>query len=249
MNWLLLRGLSRQASHWGNFASALSAQGHGEVVALDLPGFGAASEHKSPLAMKEIVDFLRHQFLKTHNLQKPWSLLGLSFGGMVALDWLRLFPDDFRTCVAINSSLAGICPVNERITNHGKWVLLKCLLKPSPLKKEKLILSLTSSQHLGDTDLLASWEAIERHHPTRTLEALKQLLISSQYQGPHKIATPLLVLSSQKDQLVNPNCSVRIAQKYGAVHFVHPETGHDLPLDAPEWVIEKISFFANSHFP
>lgn len=248
MNWILLRGLSRQASHWGSFASELKAHGSGEVVALDLPGFGTASQHRSPLAMKEIVDFLRQQFLKAHDPQKPWSLLGLSFGGMVALEWLRLYSDDFRTCVVINSSLAGICTVNERITNHGKLVLLKCLLGLSPLTKEKLILSLTSSQHLGDTDLLASWEAIERHHPTRNLEVLKQLLISSQYQGPQKITTPLLILSSKKDQLVSPNCSARIAQKYGAVHFVHPETGHDLPLDAPEWMIEKISFFANSHF-
>ncbi len=248
MNWLLLRGLSRQAPHWGSFPSELKAHDGGEVLALDLPGFGAASDHKSPLAMKEIVDVLRQRFLKAVYPKKPWSLLGLSFGGMVALEWLRLYPDDFKACVVINSSLAGICPINERITNHGKIVLLKCLLGPSPIKKESLILALTSSQHQGDMVLLANWEAIERRHPTRNREALKQLLISSQYKGPQKITTPLLILSSQKDQLVNPKCSARMAQKYEAVHFVHPETGHDLPLDAPQWVIEKISAFASSHF-
>ncbi len=249
MNWLLLRGLSRQACHWGSFTSKLETHSSRDVLALDLPGFGTASEHKSPLAMREIVEFLRPQFLNAPSHQKPWSLLGLSFGGMVALEWLRLYPNDFRTCVVINSSLAGICSINERITNYGKLVLLKCLLLAPPIKKERLILTLTSSKHLADADLLASWEAIERHHPTRNLEVLKQLLISSQYRGPQKITTPLLVLSSQKDQLVNPNCSARIAQKFGAAHFVHPESGHDLPLDAPEWVIEKISYFASSHVP
>jgi len=247
MNWLLLRGLSRHALHWGSFTEELRAHCEGEVLALDLPGFGSASKNKSPLSVGGIVEHLRRQFLKEHDPKKSWNLLGLSFGGMVALEWLSLYPEDFNAGAIMNSSLAGICPMSERISGSGKWLLLKCLLKPSPIEKESLILALTSREHVGDRALLQNWETIEIDHPTRITEALKQLLISSRYKGPKNLIPPLLVLSSQKDQLVNPNCSLKIAQKYGAVHWIHPEAGHDLPLDAPQWVIEKISLFANSH--
>ena len=39
--WILLRGLTREASHWGAFAGDFqTALPHAQVVALDLPGNG-----------------------------------------------------------------------------------------------------------------------------------------------------------------------------------------------------------------
>jgi hypothetical protein len=33
---------------------------------------------------------------------------------------------------------------------------------------------------------------------------------------------------------------VDLATHLGAVHLEHPTAGHDLPLDAPDWVTEQI---------
>jgi hypothetical protein len=35
-----------------------------------------------------------------------------------------------------------------------------------------------------------------------------------------------------------------IAEKYRARHELHPSGGHDLPLDDPHWITERIAQFA-----
>jgi pimeloyl-ACP methyl ester carboxylesterase len=52
---------------------------------------------------------------------------------------------------------------------------------------------------------------------------------------------PLLVLSSSGDQLVDPRCSQQLAQAWQAEHRIHPNAGHDLPLDDGEWVAQRVA--------
>jgi pimeloyl-ACP methyl ester carboxylesterase len=247
MNWLLLRGLTRQAGHWGGFRDDVSKEFKGETLALDLPGFGTASHVKSPLSMPQIVEHLRPQFLekRSSNSSSSWNLLGLSFGGMVALEWLRLYPKDFDHGIIVNSSLAGLCTIQERMSLEAKLVFIKCVFGAEPDKKESMILGLTSSLHQADKDLLASWLEIEGTYPTKIIEGIKQLLISSRFKGPESLTVPILVLSSQMDRLVDPVCSKKISEKYKVRNLVHPEAGHDLPLDAPHWVTQKMREFVS----
>lgn len=37
-----------------------------------------------------------------------------------------------------------------------------------------------------------------------------------------------------------PCCSRRIAEAWGCTSAIHPDAGHDLPLDDPQWTIERI---------
>jgi pimeloyl-ACP methyl ester carboxylesterase len=52
---------------------------------------------------------------------------------------------------------------------------------------------------------------------------------------------PLPILSSAGDRLVDPGCSRRLAESWRAAHHVHPDAGHDLPLDDGAWVAERIA--------
>ena len=52
--WVLLRGLMREARHWGEFAATFQAQLSGtRVVARDLPGNGRLHHLRSPLHLEE----------------------------------------------------------------------------------------------------------------------------------------------------------------------------------------------------
>jgi pimeloyl-ACP methyl ester carboxylesterase len=53
-----------------------------------------------------------------------------------------------------------------------------------------------------------------------------------------------LVLCGRNDLLVNPRCSQRLARHLGATMVEHPSAGHDLPLDDPAWLLEKITKWA-----
>ena len=49
--WVMLRGLTREARHWGNFPAQLGDPVAQPVITLDLPGKATASSmHLRPLA-------------------------------------------------------------------------------------------------------------------------------------------------------------------------------------------------------
>jgi hypothetical protein len=52
-----------------------------------------------------------------------------------------------------------------------------------------------------------------------------------------------LVLSSLHDRLVHVSCSDKIAAHLGAKHERHPLAGHDLPLDDPLWLTDRLRDF------
>ncbi len=89
---------------------------------------------------------------------------------------------------------------------------------------------------------LARWEAIATERPVTRLNALRQLAAVARYapppQGP---GAPMLLLASERDQLVSPQCSQRFARRWDLPLRLHPWAGHDLPLDDPAWVVEQIA--------
>ena len=104
MSWLLLRGLSREKRHWRSFPEQLAAASAGErVLCLDLPGFGTEHARLSPWSMARITDDVRARFLVERGGDR-WSVLGISLGGMVALDWCARHGGDFERCVTVNTS-------------------------------------------------------------------------------------------------------------------------------------------------
>ena len=59
----------------------------------------------------------------------------------------------------------------------------------------------------------------------------------------------VLLLASQNDHLVNSRCSLAIADAWHCALALHPDAGHDLPLDAPQWVIEQVRHWLAQQAP
>jgi pimeloyl-ACP methyl ester carboxylesterase len=128
MSWVLLRGLTREARHWGDFADQLaralqgSAQETIQVLALDLPGNGVFHKEASPTSVTAMADFARAQLL-VRGLPPPYHLVAMSLGGMVAADWVRRYPDEVDRLVLINTSMRPLGSVTERL-RPGNWLPL-----------------------------------------------------------------------------------------------------------------------------
>jgi hypothetical protein len=43
----------------------------------------------------------------------------------------------------------------------------------------------------------------------------------------------------RQDVLVSPQCSATLAHRWQVELRIHPDAGHDLPLDDPAWVIQQ----------
>jgi pimeloyl-ACP methyl ester carboxylesterase len=240
--WVLLRGLTREARHWGKFPEALQAAFPGvRVVTPDLPGFGARRDLRSPTRIEQIMESVREE-LRRSGVEFPVGLVGLSLGAMVATEWASRHPGEVGACVLVNTSLAALSPIHRRLRPGNYLRLARIALSGlSGREKESGILALTSN--VGDPEgrIVEEWAAIRRESPVSRGNTLRQLLAAARYRGGASApAVPVLVLASEGDRLVDPECSRAIATRWKADIAWHPTAGHDLPLDDGEWVAGRI---------
>ena len=254
MPWILLRGLTREARHWGELPQqlvpVLQTRGTGvtQVLPLDLPGNGAFYRDASPWSVRCMVEFARQQ-LRTRGYQPPYSLVAMSLGGMVAADWAQQYPQEVARLVLVNTSLRPYSGVTDRLRS-GNWLRLVLLAArwqddASSDYVEHVIHQLTCQRvESRDADLTA-WVRIRKDAPVSVANAWRQLWAAARFSSAKVPRCPVLVLSSRGDQLVHPQCSARLAHAWNAEHHEHPWAGHDLPHDDPAWVCLRLAGWLN----
>lgn len=239
--FVLIRGLLREARHWGNFPEMLQNQ-YPEALILtpDIPGNGSLSQLTSPDTIAGMTDALRHQIPDYY----PVRLIALSMGGMIAIDWMNRYPNEVSSAVLINTSLGNISPFYQRLRwqNYHKIIQLLFTAKP---QREQLILALTSNRQPHSSGLIHNWQQWQQENPVSTVSAINQLYASATFSISSIPAQPILLVSSSADRLVDCRCSLKIQQSWHKDYRQHNSAGHDLPLDDPHWVVAVISEWFN----
>ena len=241
--WVFLRGLTREARHWGEFPARFQVAFNGELSAVDivcpdLPGNGRLHAMASPHSVEAMVEACRAT-LREQGRPPPYHLLALSLGGMVALDWAARYRGECRAAVLISTSLRPHCRLFERLRPLA-WSTLMRLLPARGIARERAILQLTSARAATLQPLLTDWTAYARECPVTRLGALRQLLAAARFSMPERPAVPLLILAGGADRMVHPDCSRRLAKVWQADFSLHPSAGHDVPLDEPTWVADTV---------
>ena len=236
--WVLLRGLTREAGHWGGFPDALAARLPGRVLMPDLPGNGALHGETSPLRMAEMAERCRAQ-LRAQAAEPPYHVVALSLGAMAALAWGAAHPREIAAGVLINTSLRGLQPLHRRLRPTALAALPALLLGRDDAARERSILRLTSRRV---AQVPPAWLTLRREHPVSRANALRQLLAAAAFSAPASPPpVPLLLLASRGDELVDARCSEALAARWRLPLALHPDAGHDLPLDDGGWVVERIA--------
>jgi len=249
VHWFFIRGLMREASHWENFPSLFEkAFPNTKVITLDLPGTGKQWRSTCPPSVEKMVEAVRNEAqiffdssLRKYGNLPPCYLLAISLGGMVALEWLKRFPNDCLGAVLINTSLGGISPFYQRLKPQAWLPLFDIILTKDIRYRERKVLSLTTSHfQVNETVLAKRVEAFETQ-PASKVTFFRQLIAASRFRyKPNTSLPPLLFLNSLGDKLVDARCSQKIQSKWGGSLKTHPSANHDLPLEDPEWVISQI---------
>jgi pimeloyl-ACP methyl ester carboxylesterase len=242
--WVLLRGLMREARHWGEFPvvfqDAVCAQ---NIVTPDFPGNGSLHLQTSPASVAEMAEDCREQ-LRQLGYAPPYRLLALSLGAMVAVEWSARYPDEIENMVLINTSLAPFNPFYHRLRPANYPSLFRFLVFSSAAQREQLILRITSRlirTQQEQTALLNEWVGYALDCPVTRANILRQLRAAISYRAAQTAPrVPVLLLGGQQDQLVNVKCSLALAQYWGCSVRLHPTAGHDLPLDDPAWVAQQV---------
>ncbi len=239
---VLLRGLAREQAHWGDFPAALARQTERPVWCHDLPGMGQYHREQSPAEMAALAQLMLPRLRRQH--AGPWHLVAMSLGAMLAVQLATLVPQQVASLVLINTSAGRLTPFYQRLRWQQYPKVLSAFVAPQRLR-ERLILQLTS-QHWQPQQLRHALD-IARQRPVQRLNVLRQLLAASRFSLPAKPQCPVLLLSGGADQLVDPACSLRLAEYWQVPVQQHPAAGHDLVLDAPDWLLgQLLQFYANA---
>ncbi|MEN9304004.1 MAG: hypothetical protein RL264_2433 [Bacteroidota bacterium] len=240
INFYLIRGLSRESGHWGDFLTYLSKEfPTANFFLLDLPGSGENRANNSPSTIPKIVDFISNKYLV--NESDFNIVLASSLGGVVAYEWVMRFPDYFSGIVLMNTSFKPICKNTERVKPKVLFKLLKILLHPKVLKREKMVLEINTNKAEIPIELIEKWVDIQEKRKMSKWNIFMQAIAGHRYRVAKKsIPIPLLMLGSKMDKLVCSQCIQRVHNVFGGTLIWHETAGHCLPLDEPNWVAIQI---------
>lgn len=251
---VLIRGLAREARHWGSFTDDLREAYRQEglqvrIETIDLPGCGQHSEMNAALTIDQTADFTREKMREILNreaeeglpLADHRRLIAISLGGMVGASWVSRYPTDFHSFVLINSSFRGVSKLQSRL-RWNSWWRIPWILKADDVEtREARILDWISNVPSKRAEVLADWVRIQHLRPVSKLNLAIQLAAAGRFEAPASMPIPLMVLVSEKDRMVDPDCSRAIAKRYDSRILFHPTAGHDLTLDDGPWAAGMIA--------
>lgn len=242
-HWVLLRGLGRDSRHWEAFPEQMQAAFPGDrVTCLNLPGTGPHQQSHCPATIGDMVDWLRQHYAPSLK-QQPLHLLCLSMAGLLAADWMHRYPEEIAAAVMINTS-ARLSPRHQRMRPRARLSLLLAALSSMP-KREATLVRLTSNRHGDNTDLANRWRIFQQQQPVALSTLWKQFRAAGRYE-PLPVSQPLLLLASNQDQMVDPDCSAALARFWSAELRLHRSAGHDLPLDDSAWLLNQLQRWLHS---
>ncbi|MDC0254878.1 alpha/beta hydrolase [Bacteriovoracales bacterium] len=241
----MIRGLGRETRHWGKFRRLMEKE-CGLLHCLELPGFGTKVDQQSPTKIDGYVENLRREFFKVigkNGEGRESILLSISLGGMVGLEWMARYPNDFEAGFVINTSDGSLSGPWDRISFEGIGNLVKSISLKTTRERERNIFRLVSNRYIDD-QTVDEWDSYAQEFEPQMKNFLNQMMAAMKFRVPKIIQTPLLFLASKRDRMVNVKCSENLAKHFQANISYHLDAGHDLPLDDPPWVVRQLKNFS-----
>jgi pimeloyl-ACP methyl ester carboxylesterase len=224
-------GLGRHAAHWLGFPSQLAERLGAPVIALDLPGTGTLRREPPRtdvgLIARHVADRLGPEAVR---------IVGISFGGMVALALAAGHPERVRSVTVVNTSAAGLAPLRSRLHLEraiaARW--------RDPTRREWALANLLVNDPVAAGRAAAAWTEIRRKDPVPAGTVVRHALAAARFRLPRP-AAPVQVVVGRGDRLVDPRCSDAVAAALSADLRSHPWGGHALFVDAPAWLADQVA--------
>ena len=211
------------------------------IITPEIPGVGEFVDQVSPNTLEEMVNFMRDKVLHKITGEDNF-LIAMSLGGMMARQWVEKFPNDFKQVTLVNTSFRGINPLFDRIKPISIYNFIKIFMTPGIEAREEAIVKMVSNNSINHEVIIKDWIEIQKKRPVKRQSFINQikgaLKFKPQLDWPNHL--PLMILCGKKDRLCSYKSSVELNKKWGGKLFMHPEAGHDLPIDACSWMIENL---------
>jgi len=257
MHFFLMRGLTREAGHWGSaFEDSLRASfPKCRVTYLDIPGAGKYHSVRAKMNIADLMEYIRKNEIEALRETPGQNILvATSLGGMVATEWVKTYPNDFKSLALLSASFGNVCSTNERINKSIRKDALSVIFKRNIIEREKVLVRINSNDTANYLKTLGQWVDIQIKRPMTRRNMIRQSIAGYRYNLEGTLPDiPILILGSKMDKMVSPTCIVKVHKRLGGELKLHETAGHGLPIDAPMWIVKSmsswISNFENANLP
>lgn len=250
----LLNGLAMHTKAWYPFLPDLAGY---DVLLYDYIGQGASSSPDEPVEIPELARHLA-ALLDEVGADKA-HVMGVSYGGFVALDFARLFPERLATL-----TLSGILLSHERTFELYQAMSLRFYAggrEHFPLYTHYLY-----EKIFGERFLLATppetLEEMRRRFEERYLDRIHSLVRLTKAQDPffdglegrldeyRAVAAPVLILAGEQDRAIPLWAQEKLATIFPNSRFeTVPESGHVVYLERRDLFFPRLRRFLESRDP
>ena len=236
---ILVRGLGRSSGFWLRFLEEMRV--FGEVVCIDLFGTGKSLDiwgrGSVETNAKDLIETLR-----IGNFG-PCHLVGISFGGMVALEAAAHGGLATLTVLSSSARATGL----RRLDPKAGLKLFAALRNWPPHNREFAPYLVSPETLKAQPQLPEVWDQLWKKEGFQPLAVVRQLLAAGLFSGKRtlqNINLPAHFMVSKDDLLVPWLNTVEMWRLSRASQMtVLEKWGHDFPTEAPKEVAEKIADF------
>lgn len=243
---VLVRGLGRWSEHWDGFEKRLAEEFR--VITFDSRGLGKTTAPLLPWhTMKDLATDIAI-ILRTERIESA-HIVGVSLGGMMALEFGAMYPELTKSVTAVNASVGR--SGHRRITSEA----LKFLLRAPHLGAAvyPTLIGLLTAPTLDEArrkDLSEAWAKIDGQYALPVASVMQQLMIAMRWRNlpdvAGRIKCPIQIISADQDQFVPRGNSLFLAKRLPNATLVRFENcGHEPHMDQPELFQKTIAVFVN----
>ena len=236
----------RSKKHWGDFPFEVQSRlPSSKVISVELPGIGEESHVRPPFSLFGIAQLVHEKV----SLEAPGGrvgILGVSLGGMVALELMGAFPKFYKKAMLVNSS-STLSPKTKRLRWQVWKDVLAVALEANKVRREHKVIPHLVNSAEGQKKMAESWEKVAKEFQYHPLTPIAQLRAASGFLPSESLkeSKEILLIRSMGDLFVDPSCSELMSRRFSWEMHDHPWAGHDLAWDDPAWLLGEIeSFFS-----
>ena len=240
---VFLHGIGGNRTFWTDQLQALAP--HFQAVAWDARGYGSSEDYEGPLAFADFsADLLR---VLDHFGSRRAHVVGLSMGGMIAMDFHARHPERVATLTICDSTPGfGDVPPDQRreFIRSRQEPLLRGQEPKDIAPAVARSLAGPSASETAYRRLVAGMEALHKDSYLKTIEAASSV---GNFRL-EEIRVPTHVLVGDEDRLTPPDVSRRMCERIpGASLTVLPGAGHISNLEQPAAFNAAVLSFLLAH--
>lgn len=215
--FVLVHGIGMGHRYWSELADALAR--HGRVLALDLPGFGAAPEPDGPQTMSESGAYLA-ELIEAERFSAPVVLVGHSMGTQIVAETAAQRPE-------LVSSVVLIAPTVNPRERSAFVQAIRLVADPSLLRPRVVALGIRSYLQAG---------------PRWYFKKLRQMLDHRLELVLSDVAAPTLVIRGEHDRLAPKPWAEQVTRMLPNGRYAEvPDRGHETMVTAGDRVADLVA--------